>query len=175
MATHRRYTRELLEEAVRQSTSVADVLRHLGLRQAGGTHAHVSRTIRAFDLDTTHFIRHQGGGQHRRLRPEDVFQVLPWGAMRTKPHLLLRALLETGNPYACAHCENAGQWQGRALVLQVDHRDGDFHNNLADNLRLLCPNCHSQTDNFSGRGRGRFTAPGGLPPRPPGRTDAAPS
>ena len=85
MAAHRKYTRELLEEAVRHLTSVADVLRYLGLRQAGGTHAHVSRTIRAFDLDTTHFVRHQGGGQHRRLGPEHVFQVLPAGCTDAPP------------------------------------------------------------------------------------------
>ena len=42
-------------------------------------------------------------------------------------------------------------------MLQIDHIDGDFHNNLAENLRLLCPNCHSQTPNFAGRSRGRFT------------------
>ena len=132
------------------------MLRFLGLRQAGGTHAHISRTIKAFDLDTSHFVRHQGGGQHRRLAPEALLLVLPVGAQRTKPHLLLRALRATGRCYACALCGNTGEWQGRALVLQIDHVDGDFHNNLADNLRLLCPNCHSQTPNFAGRSRGRF-------------------
>ena len=157
---YRKYTREMLTAAVRESTSIAGVLRHLGLRQAGGTHAHISRAIKSFELDTSHFVRHQGGGHHRRLAPEALLVVLPPGSLRTKPHLLLRALLETGRDYACATCLNPGQWEGRRLVLQIDHRDGDFHNNLVENLRLLCPNCHSQTANFAGRGRGRFSSVG---------------
>lgn len=107
-------------------------------------------------MDTSHFVRHQSGGHHRRLAPDTLLVVLPVGARRTKPHLLLRALRATGRSYACALCGNTGEWQGRALVLQIDHVDGDFHNNLGDNLRLLCPNCHSQTPNFAGRSRGRF-------------------
>lgn len=154
--TYRKYTRELLARAVEESDSVAGVLRHLGLRPAGGTHAHLSRTIKQLGLDTSHFVRHQGGGQSRRLTAEALLVVLPPGRQRTKPHQLLRALLEIGRPYRCALCHNPGAWQGRPLILQVDHLDGDFCNNGADNLRLLCPNCHSQTPNFAGRGKGRF-------------------
>lgn len=39
----------------------------------------------------------------------------------------------------------------KALILQLDHRDGDHTNHSIDNLRFLCPNCHSQTDTFSGK------------------------
>lgn len=155
---------------MRQSDSVAGVLRHLGLRQAGGTHAHLSRVIRTLEVDTSHFVRHQGGGQHRRLDAAALFEVLPPGTQRRKPHLLLRALLEIGRDHVCSLCGNDGTWQGQRLVLQVDHVDGDFHNNLAENLRFLCPNCHSQTPNFSCRGKGRFTtntrAAAGTPPGP---------
>ena len=161
---YRKYTREMLAQAVVESTSIAGVLRHLGLRQAGGTHAHISRVIKQFGLDTSHFVRHQGGGQRRRLTPEALLVVLPPGRPRTKPHLLRRAILEIGRSYRCALCHNPGAWQGRPLVLQVDHLDGDFLNNHADNLRLLCPNCHSQTPSFAGRGKGRFV---NRPPAPP--------
>jgi hypothetical protein len=51
-----------------------------------------------------------------------------------------------------------GQWQGRSLTLEVDHIDGDYRNNLKDNLRFLCPNRHRQTPNFAGRSRGKYTA-----------------
>ena len=43
------------------------------------------------------------------------------------------------------------------LRLEIDHIDGDYHNNDRTNLRYLCPNCHTQTDNFSGRSRGKYT------------------
>jgi len=45
---------------------------------------------------------------------------------------------------------------GRALQLVIDHVDGDYHNNEADNLRYLCPNCHAQTDSFAGRSKNKY-------------------
>jgi hypothetical protein len=156
MGVRRRYTRELLEDAVARSTSVMGVLRHLGLNQAGGTHAHVSRMIRQFGIDTSHFVRHRNGAHRVRLRPDQILKRIPRGANRTKPHLLRRALTEIGRPVRCARCGNDGTWLGDRLQLDIDHIDGDFHNNDADNLRYLCPNCHSQTANFAGRSRNKY-------------------
>ena len=153
---YRKYTREILQDAVRRSTSVAGVLRALDLPQAGGTHAHISRTIKAMGLDTSHFVRHQGSGASRRLRPDDILVRLLPGSKRAKPPLLMRALLEIGRPYRCEHCYNEGCWQGVPLRLEIDHIDGDYLNNEVWNLRFLCPNCHTQTDNFSGRSRGKI-------------------
>lgn len=50
--------------------------------------------------------------------------------------------------YICDLCSNDGNWLGQKLTLQVDHIDGDNTNNEVNNLRWLCPNCHSQTINF---------------------------
>jgi hypothetical protein len=53
--------------------------------------------------------------------------------------------------YFCSICENDGWYHGKKLVLQLDHIDGNSDNNDIANLRLLCPNCHSQTETFSTR------------------------
>lgn len=50
----------------------------------------------------------------------------------------------------CLQCNN-DEWMGKPLRLQVDHIDGDNRNNKRENLRALCPNCHSQTDTFCGK------------------------
>jgi hypothetical protein len=55
----------------------------------------------------------------------------------------------------CEICGNNGQWFGRPLKLQVDHKDGNALNNFSINLRLLCPNCHNQTPNWGMRNKGR--------------------
>ena len=47
-------------------------------------------------------------------------------------------------------------WMGSPLTLAVDHIDGDFHNNEPSNVRFLCPNCHSQTENFAGRSKNKY-------------------
>jgi 5-methylcytosine-specific restriction endonuclease McrA len=53
----------------------------------------------------------------------------------------------------CAWCGNDGTWQGKPLVLQLDHINGKPADNRIENLRWLCPNCHSQTPTFTNRKR----------------------
>ena len=65
--------------------------------------------------------------------------------------------------YKCALCENVGFHNDLPLSLQLDHIDGDASNNYPDNLRLLCPNCHSQTDTFVAKNKGSGRKARGLP------------
>lgn len=53
--------------------------------------------------------------------------------------------------YRCSICGNTGEWNSKKLVLQLDHINGIHNDNRIENLRLLCPNCHSQTDTFCGK------------------------
>ena len=64
--------------------------------------------------------------------------------------------------YRCVLCDNDGSHRGRDLALQLDHIDGDAGNNMPDNLRLLCPNCHSQTDTFVAKNKGKGRQARGL-------------
>ena len=54
----------------------------------------------------------------------------------------------------CSECGQLPIWHGKELVLQLDHRDGNSDNNFPSNIRLLCPQCHSQTENFGCKGYG---------------------
>lgn len=67
-------------------------------------------------------------------------------------------LLAEERGYQCECC-GLSSWQGKEIVLQVDHINGDPYNHTPSNLRLICPNCHSQTDTFAGanRGNGRWS------------------
>lgn len=60
----------------------------------------------------------------------------------------------------CLHC-GINEWQGRPLILELDHIDGHKRNNTRNNLRVLCPNCHSQTPTF--RNKKRATDGNGIP------------
>lgn len=54
-------------------------------------------------------------------------------------------------PYCCEQCNNTGQWLNKVIVLELDHKNGNNKDNRIENLRFLCPNCHSQTTNFKGK------------------------
>jgi 5-methylcytosine-specific restriction endonuclease McrA len=152
-----KYTKEVLQAAVKESLSVAQVLRRLGLTEAGGTHAHISRRIKAFRIDTSHFLGtransgaiHKGGA--RRQTWQEVL-VLRAGPTRQKSHLLRRALLESGRDYQCQGpgCTVRGEWLGKTIILHVNHKNGDWLDDRPENLELLCPNCHSQTGDYCG-------------------------
>jgi len=149
-----RYTDEDLAAAVAQSISIAGVLRILGIKPAGGSHFHISKRIKNAKLDTSHFTGqgHNAGRQLPRQPAEYFLRRLPVGSNRIGAKYLRRALIEVGVEYRCALCNLAASWQGRDLVLHIDHKDGDALNCLQENLRFLCPNCHSQTPTYCRRG-----------------------
>lgn len=156
-----KYTHEVLSAAVAASTSMAGVLRHLGLRQNGGSHAHLRRRIDQLGIDTSHFLgqAHARGmiSTHRRSAAEVLIE-RPQSAKRAAPPVLTRALLEIGRLYTCAACSLGDAWNGQSITLHVDHIDGRFWDSRADNLRFLCPNCHSQTGTYAGRNRSAVSA-----------------
>jgi Zn finger protein HypA/HybF involved in hydrogenase expression len=62
-----------------------------------------------------------------------------------------RLIKENRLEYKCDCCGNNGEWLGKKLVLQLDHINGINNDHRIENLRFLCPNCHSQTDTFCTR------------------------
>ncbi|MEU8349643.1 HNH endonuclease [Streptomyces sp. NPDC048845] len=153
-ARRRLLTRASLGPAVAGSRSLAELLRRLGLVDNGTSRRLVKSSIEAYALSTAHFTGQswrRGLPSPARKPAEALLRKSPAGSARTAAALLRRALLEQGVPHRCAECGLGDTWQNRRLVLEVDHINGDRSDNRPENLRFLCPSCHSQTTTFSRR------------------------
>jgi len=76
----------------------------------------------------------------------------------------IRKVLSEVRGYKCVCC-GISEYNNKDITLQVDHADGNAANNSPENLRLLCPNCHSQTETFGAKNKGNGRAARGLPLR----------
>jgi hypothetical protein len=148
--------RDELAPAVEAAASLAGVLTALGRSDTSAARALVKRSIEFHGLSTTHFTgqgHFRGTRSPNRKPPAEILVLLPPGSPRTKTHMLRRALDDLGVPHACGECGIGDTWQGRRLVLEIDHVNGDRLDNRRGNLRYLCPSCHSQTSTFSNGSR----------------------
>lgn len=156
----RKYTKALLEPLVQSSFSVAEVMRKLGIqRWSGGTQNYITSCIKKFGIDLSHMcgkgnnhgLNHKGGPA--KAPPSEILVTQPDGSRKTSTHRLRRALIELGTPFCCSLCALGPQWNDHALQLQVDHMNGNPLDHRPENLRFLCPNCHTQTPNFGAKNK----------------------
>lgn len=150
-----RHTERTLRELVACSTSVAEVVRKLGISPVGGNQAHIGRRIAALGIDTSHFTSVRPGGRRPKRSPRDLLSLRTPADGRVPGERLRKELIRRGVEDTCAECGNDGVWLGQPLRLEVDHVSGEWWDNRPENLRLLCPNCHAATDTYRGRRRRR--------------------
>jgi len=154
-----KYTREVLEPVVEESTSFSQVVRKLGLKITGGNQTRIKDLISYWEIDTTHF---KGQGWNKGLTKETSESVNSYSRhlqKYTDEELLsiwehpisakgrIRRLLMKHLEYVC-ECGQPPVWKGKELTLHVDHKNGNRLDNRIENLRWLCPNCHQQTNTW---------------------------
>ncbi|OLE55185.1 MAG: hypothetical protein AUG51_04335 [Acidobacteria bacterium 13_1_20CM_3_53_8] len=149
-----KYTCEMLYPIVESSLSYAEVLRRLGLKQTGGSQSNIKRLVQKYGIGTDHFLgqaRNRGDdhrGGPRKAEAEEILVLRDPLSNHEQAFKLRRAMIEVGISYRCALCEIESVWNGKPLMLTVDHINGHRYDNRRENLRFLCPNCHSQTPTF---------------------------
>ena len=159
----RELTRAELEPIVRVSYSIAAVLEALGLPTDGGCHRSMKRHLQQLELDTSHFLgmgwsrgfsrdTHPSIERATRKRTFLDEEVFVENGPPLKGSSLSIRLRRLGVEYRCSVC-GISEWQGQPLVLHMDHINGIHNDHRRENLRFLCPNCHSQTDTYCNKAR----------------------
>jgi hypothetical protein len=146
-----KYTKEIIAETIKKSRSFRDLTIKLGAGSHGGAIQSITKKVINYGLDTSHFKGkswYKGEASNKKLTAIDI---LVYGKER-QSSILKRALLEIGVEFKCSVC-NIVEWMGQVLSLQIDHKDGDRKNNKEENIRFICPNCHSQTKTYCFNGR----------------------
>jgi len=153
----RKYTREILEDAVSKSISYSDVCRVLGLAKAGGSsYELIKNRIAEYNIDIKHFLGKgafsgkRNPNYSKRRKVDEIF--VDGYQYRASHKLLKRGLLEMGVKYECNNCK-LNEWLGKKITLDIDHVNGNWKDCRIENVRFLCPNCHRQTETFGGKNK----------------------
>ena len=106
----------------------------------------VKKLIDKYQLDISHF---KGQGWSKDSVDMSIFQY----NKSCKSDTMIRALTILRG-WKCEKCGRT-EWEGQQIPLCVHHIDGNHINNQIENLQVLCPNCHAQTDNYCGRNKNK--------------------
>lgn len=142
-----------LREATSRVTSVRQLLSQLGLREAGGNYKQIKKYLKIYKVDTSHF---RGMAWSRGLvgigKPRLKLEQILVADSTFQSHKLKKRLFSVGiKKQECERCGWAEQAEDGRTPLELDHINGDSRDNRIENLRILCPNCHSLQPTHRGR------------------------
>lgn len=138
--------REVVAAAVQQSRTLQDALSELGLPYTQRSRDQLLIACHNYGIDCSFPLRYSTA----RIRDEDIF-VENSSYVSNRNTLKRRFIAAFLVPEECAICGQLPAWNGVPLTLQLDHINGVNNDHRPDNLRLLCPNCHTQTPTYAGK------------------------
>lgn len=144
---------EVIKDLIKNSFSVASVIKGLGLTAANGAnYKFIKWFIKENNVDISHFtgkghLKNKTHSHNKKIPLEDI---LVENSNYQSNKLRKRLIKEGVFTAACFKC-GINNWQDLPLTLHLDHINGDQFDNRLENLQLLCPNCHSQTPTYCGK------------------------
>lgn len=156
--SRRKWTNDQLKLAVINNKSIAGVIRDLGLKPAGGNYNTVNQKIKELNLDISHFTG-KGWNVGLKFKPnkaKPLSEILVKDSNYQSYKLVKRLLSEEVKERKCECC-NRTTWNNNPIPIELHHINGDHHDNRIENLQILCPNCHAQTDSYRGKNIGKST------------------
>lgn len=148
----RKYTEQQLRDAISTSKSIRETLKKLNVCAAGAGYKTFHKYVKLLNIDISHFTG-QLWNKGRKFGPKRPLNDYLTNKQTIQSFKLKNRLLkENIFKHQCQNC-NLDKWLGRAIPLELHHKDGNHLNNTISNLTLLCPNCHSLTENYRSKNK----------------------
>ena len=147
-------TKEEYELAAKNSFSIAQMCRNLGVKPIGGNYRIIKNAIQEYKIDISHFTG-QGWNKGLKFKPN---KQIPLDKILVEnstyqSYKLKNRLLESGlKEYRCEKCKRT-EWEDSPIPLELHHINGDNTDNRIENIQILCPNCHAQTEHYRGKNK----------------------
>ncbi len=149
-------SRDKLIVAVKQSTSIRALLKNCNVTCGSATYRDMRERLVQENIDVSdmYYGRIFSSTDSLRFKVKIPLELVLVENSEYARHSIKRRLVsELGWKLQCVLCQLGTEWNGIELSLQLDHINGIPTDNRIENLRFLCPNCHSQTKYYAGRGR----------------------
>lgn len=137
---------ERIKEVIPQCINFTEVLEMLSIPRQGNNSNTLKRLLDENNIDYSHFT---GRARVYNNTSTSISEYLSNRVKITSGKLRIKLLTEGLKENKCEIC-GITKWLGNPIVCQLHHIDGNNQNNNLENLQILCPNCHSQTENYCG-------------------------
>ena len=138
--------KEFYIKLIKESFSLNEVCKKAGIVSTTGNYNTLKKIIMEENIDISHFKR-IGGNCSCKKRTEEY---LINGSNITS-YKLKNKLIKEGYKEQRCECCNRTEWMGKPINVELHHINGNNRDNRLENLLILCPNCHSYTENYSGK------------------------
>lgn len=149
------YTEEQLREAVENSKNVGQAIRYMTGSLSGAKYTTVKKYIDMWGISTEHFDANDKYRKQAARIETPLSEILVKDSPYLGKNQQIKKKLLAANMIddVCSLCGLGNEYNGLPLVLQLDHINGDNRDNRIDNLRIVCPNCHTQTKTWGNKKR----------------------
>lgn len=141
--------KEQLLKAIENATSYSQILRNLNKAISGNAVKRLKKQLEEFGIT----VSFDNTKQVENFVKKPIEYYLRDNVKCDSGHLKERLIKEGLKEDKCEACGIGNEWNGYPLTLQLDHINGNHSDNRLENLRILCPNCHSQTSTWGMKSR----------------------
>lgn len=143
-----------LVQLTSSSSSISEILKYFNLENKGSNYKTLKKRLTEDGISYSHIklgLANNRGRKFLYKRKIPLDSILVENSSYCRGSLKSRLIKEKIIEYKCNTCGNPGDWFGKKLSLQLEHKNGIGNDNRLQNLEFLCPNCHSQTITYAGK------------------------